>query len=124
MSSTIFSSIIAAAISLSIVFLGRRSETIKQLQSIRAAAYADFVRGVAGLGVIQSKPVRSGEDFVKEQEFMILIAEAKARIAIYGSKSVVHSMALSSWWSCFGLTGKNGSVRRPLPRNEARWAQW
>lgn len=85
--------LIAAIVSISIVFLGRRSETRKHLESLRTTAYVDFVRGVAGLAVLQKRPVDSKEDFLKGNELIMLVADAKARIALYGSKSVVSSLA-------------------------------
>jgi hypothetical protein len=85
--------LIAAIVSISIVFLGRRSETRKHLESLRTTAYVDFVRGVAGLAVLQKRPDGSREEFLKGNELIVLVADAKARIALYGSKSVVSSLA-------------------------------
>ena len=42
--------LIAALVSIAVVFLSRRSETKKHLESLRTAAYLDFIRGVAGYG--------------------------------------------------------------------------
>ena len=89
----IVSAVVAAIVSLSVVFLSRRSETIKHLQSLRISAYVDFIRAVAGLGVLQHEPVQSKEHFVKGSELRMLLADAKSRIAIYGSESVVDSLA-------------------------------
>jgi hypothetical protein len=89
----IVSAIVAAIVSLSVVFLSRRSETIKHLQSLRIAAYVDFIRGVAGLGVLQHESIQSKEHFVKGLELKMLVADAKSRIAIYGSESVASSLA-------------------------------
>jgi hypothetical protein len=89
----IVSAIVAAIVTVSVVFLTRRSETIKQLQSVRTAAYVDFIRGVAGLGVIQHEPIQSKEHLIKGWELKLLVADSKARIAIYGSESVVGSLA-------------------------------
>jgi len=85
--------LIAAIVSISIVFLGRRSETRKHLESLRTTAYVDFVRGVAGLAVLQKHPDGSKEEFLKGNELIMVVADAKARIALYGSKSVVSSLA-------------------------------
>ena len=85
--------VIAAVVSLAVVFLSRRSETKKHLESLRTTAYVDFVRGVAGLAVLQKGPIDSKEEFLKGAELTILVADAKARIALYGSTSVVSSMA-------------------------------
>jgi len=89
----ILSAIVAAIVSLSIVFLGRRSETIKQLQSLRIAAYVDFIRSVSGLAVVGREPVQSKEHLLKEWELRMLLADAKSRIAIYGSQIVASSLA-------------------------------
>jgi hypothetical protein len=90
--------LIAAIISVSVVFLGRRSETKKHLESLRTTAYVDFVRGVAGLAVVQKKypfgfDSTSKEDYLKSVDLTMLVADAKARIALYGSKPVVSSLA-------------------------------
>lgn len=53
----------------------------------------DFVRGVASLAVLQKKPLDSEAEFLKGNELIMLVADAKARIALYGSTSVVSSLA-------------------------------
>jgi hypothetical protein len=91
---TVFSVIIAAIVSFIVVFLTRRSETIKHFESIRTDAYVDFIRGVAGLAIMQRSPVQEGkEQFLKGMEAKVLVADAKARIAIYGSEPVVSLLA-------------------------------
>lgn len=89
----IISAVVAAIVSFSIVFLARRSEAIKQLLSLRTAAYVDFIRSVSGLAVVGKEPVQEKEHFAKAWESRLLLADAKARIAIYGSESVVASLA-------------------------------
>lgn len=89
----IISAAVAAIVSIIVVLLARRSETIKQFQSLRAAAYADFIRGVAGLAVMQQRDPQSGGEYLKGKEMMILVADAKSRIAIYGGGNVVASLA-------------------------------
>ncbi len=59
----------------------------------RTSAYVDFIRGVAGVAIVQREPVKEREHILKEWELLTLVADAKARIAIYGSKSVVASLA-------------------------------
>jgi hypothetical protein len=59
-------------------FLTRRTEKFKHLQELRSAAYTDFLRGVATAA---------------EQSGIALVADARARIAIYGGKDVVHSLS-------------------------------
>jgi len=82
--------VIAAVVT---VLLTRRSETIKQLQTLRITAYVDFIRAVAGLASIQQAPVQSKEHFEKQFELTTMLADAKARIAIYGSNSVLTALA-------------------------------
>jgi hypothetical protein len=99
---TIITSTVAALVSLSVLFLTRRSETIKHLQSLRTAAYVDFIRGVAALAAVREpalaelfhqEPSQPKEYFLKEWEARLLVADAKSRIAIYGSKPVVSALA-------------------------------
>jgi hypothetical protein len=89
----IVSAAIAAVVSVLVVFLTRRSETLKQLQSVKAAAYVDFIRGVAGLAILQRESIKSSDLMRMELEKDMLVADAKARIAIYGTERVVSSMA-------------------------------
>src|SRR5690348_3619994 len=77
--------LIAAIVSVMVVFLSRRSETKKHLELLRTTAYVDFVRGVAGLAVLQKRPIDTKEEFLKGNELTMLVADAKARIALYGS---------------------------------------
>lgn len=90
---TFVSAAIAAIVSVSVVFLSRRSETKKHLETLRTTAYVDFVRGVAGWLVLNKHPIDSKENFLRGTELTMLMADAKARIALYGSKSVVSSLA-------------------------------
>jgi hypothetical protein len=87
----------AAIVSIAVVFLTRRSETKKHIESLTTASYVDFIRGVAGLAVLQKgrrgRPPDTEEDFLKGNELIMLVADAKARIALYGSKAVVSSLA-------------------------------
>jgi hypothetical protein len=59
--------------------LTRRIERLKHLQELRSAAYADFLRGVG-------MAAESGGG-------RALVADSRARIAIYGGKNVVHSIS-------------------------------
>ena len=59
-------------------FLTRRTERFKHLQELRSAAYSDFLRGVANAA---------------EQSGRALVADARARIAVHGGKSVVRSLS-------------------------------
>jgi len=60
---------------------GRNLETRKQLVLQRAQAYADYFKGFAGLA-----QKRNADD-------LSLVANAKTRICIYGSKPVVRALA-------------------------------
>ena len=66
--------------------LTRWIEKFKHLQELRSAAYADFVRGVA-TAAEQSHSDNTGKGG------MALVADSRARIAIYGGKNVVRSLA-------------------------------
>ena len=53
----------------------------------------DFLRGAAGLAAMNPKNMRRPEQIDEYTRFRVLVAEAKARIAIYGSKKVILSLA-------------------------------
>lgn len=89
----ILPALVAAIVSITVVFLGRRSETIKQLQTLKTGAYVDFIRAVAGLANLQKESVQQKEHLLKGWELKMLLADAKSRIAIYGGESVVSAMA-------------------------------
>ncbi len=55
---------------------------------MRTRAYADFLRGSAGLAIAQGQG-----DKAHEVESAILLTDARARITIYGNKEVVHAVA-------------------------------
>jgi hypothetical protein len=64
------------------------AEASKQYQSIKNQSYVDFIKAVAGIAIAQKNADRA-----KELEFTILLTDAKARIAIYGSnKDVLERM--------------------------------
>lgn len=69
-------------------FFNKRVELAKQNQSLKSSAYVDFIKAVAGITLSQRH-----EDKDKELEFAILLADAKARIAIYGSQEVANDVA-------------------------------
>jgi hypothetical protein len=71
-------------------YLSRRTEKLRQLETLRSSAYADFIRGVAGLATTQRGATVSLGDEVK---FRSLVADAQARIAIYGSRTVAACLA-------------------------------
>ncbi len=84
---------VSAIVSILVVFLGRRSETVKLQQSLKTTAYVDFIRGVAGLAILQSHTVQDQELQREGGRLRMLVADAKARIAIYGGPAVVGAMA-------------------------------
>jgi predicted ATP-grasp superfamily ATP-dependent carboligase len=67
---------------------GKRAETSKQLQTLKNQAYVDFVKSVAGMASAQRFKNKE-----KEFEVSILLADARARIAVYGSKEVIEGIA-------------------------------
>jgi hypothetical protein len=84
---------VSAIVSVLVVFLGRRSETVKLQQSLKTTAYVDFIRGVAGLAILQRHTIQDQELQREGWRLKMLVADAKARIAIYGGSTVVRSMA-------------------------------
>jgi hypothetical protein len=74
-------------------FITRWTDKYKQLLSLRAAADVDFLRGVAKLGIVQKDSLRDQESLMEERDGKITVADAKARIAIYGSRRVVRSLS-------------------------------
>ncbi len=68
-------------------FFSRFSESRKQLSTFKSLAYVDYLRCVA-----ESKHV--GRDNTKaRKEIFAKAADAKARIAVYGSSNVVDALA-------------------------------
>jgi hypothetical protein len=74
-------------------FLTRWTDRYKRLQELRTAAYVDFIRGIAALAAVQRDAVRNEQSFLEERTASITVADAKARIAIYGSKAVVNALS-------------------------------
>jgi hypothetical protein len=74
-------------------FLTRRTERFKHLQELRSAAYVDFLRGFAKLAVAQKDGLRDEASRGEERDGTTILADAKARIGVYGSKAVVHALA-------------------------------
>lgn len=68
---------------------GKRAEASKQLQALKNQAYVDFVKSVAGAAIAQKAKNKE-----KEFESLILLADAKSRIAVYGSKEVIEGIAI------------------------------
>src|SRR5437867_3448794 len=66
-------------------WLSRASEEKKRIETLRAQAYADYLRAVA-----LSAHLRSDEDL---RDAHLNAADAKARIAVYGSVPVLKALA-------------------------------
>ncbi|MEW6381189.1 MAG: hypothetical protein AB1611_16500 [bacterium] len=69
-------------------WFSRVSEEQKNQQTLRTQAYVDYIRGAAGLAIAQKKG-----DTKTQQEYGIPMADARARILIYGSEPVIQSLA-------------------------------
>ena len=69
-------------------YFSRQNETKKQNDLLKFSAYADFFRGLAGSSISHKNPNKE-----KEMEFKIQIADAKARISVYGDDSVIEKIA-------------------------------
>ncbi len=69
-------------------YFSRSAEDRKNLNTLRASAYTDFIRGVSGVAISQR-----GNDVGQVAANMALVADAKARIAIYGGRPEVQALA-------------------------------
>lgn len=69
-------------------FFSRKNENRKQQNLLKTKAYTDFLKANSGISISQKF-----SDKEKEMEFFILLTDAKARICIYGSDSVINSIA-------------------------------
>jgi hypothetical protein len=65
-----------------------RGEARKNYQNLRTDAYVDFIRSVAMMA-----SANRNHDTAKAIEASTLVADAKARIAIYGSQAVANELA-------------------------------
>jgi hypothetical protein len=75
-------------------FLTRRTKRFKHLQELRSVAYVDFVRGVASAAErAQSGSMRDEQSASDQPRGLALVADSRARIAIYGGKDVAHSLS-------------------------------
>jgi hypothetical protein len=91
--SALVSVVVSAAVSITLLFLGRRSETIKLQQQLRTTAYADFIRGVAGLAILQRHEPQNESEFRDGKALVTLVADTKARIAIHGGRQCISALA-------------------------------
>ncbi|ESQ16707.1 MAG: hypothetical protein N838_11645 [Thiohalocapsa sp. PB-PSB1] len=66
-------------------FFSEDFEAGKQLASLRSGAYVDYLRAVSGLA--------QGRGGKQAETLLASAADAKARIAIYGSQSVIAKLA-------------------------------
>jgi hypothetical protein len=71
---------------------------------------------------IQQEPVQSKEHFLKQWELTMMLADAKARIAIYGSKAVVTVLAalLHDGYHLTGKRAKDFTAVCQLMRRDTR----
>jgi hypothetical protein len=69
-------------------WVSKASEAHKHLEELRTEAYVDFIRGVSGVAIAQKR-----HEPAIETQSMVLLADAKARVSVYGSKAVVESLA-------------------------------
>ena len=95
-------------------YFSRSAEDRKNLNTLRASAYTDFIRGVSGVAISQR-----GNDVGQVAANMALVADAKARIAIWGSARGSGSRPFLERWSDAGRRAAAG-VRRGGCSNEGR----
>jgi len=79
-------------------------ESSKHYQNLRTQAYVDFIKGAAGVAMAQQH-----KDLPKELEFLILLTDAKARIAVYGSNDVLLHLGL--FFEKYGALTSEKSMR-------------
>lgn len=65
-----------------------RAESGRNYQRLRTEAYVDLIRSVAAIAIAQRQA-----DAPKEAEATALLADAKTRIAVYGSAKVASTLA-------------------------------
>lgn len=81
--------VIGVIIGASLQFLfSKKSENKKQQNLLKTTAYTDFLKANAGIAISQRFSEKK-----KEMENFILLTDAKARICIYGSESVIENIA-------------------------------
>ena len=82
----------------------KKLESQKHQQNLRTNAYVDFIKGATGMAITQKNKSN------KEQEFIVLLADAKARISIYGSKEVIESIKNSISYFLFVIFSPDNSI--------------
>lgn len=87
-------------------FFTRRVDSAKHYRELRTQAYVEFAKAVAGRAVSQRL-----SDKQQELSFTILLADVKARLAIYGSRQVVTLLATL-------LREHEGALALPLARQQ------
>ena len=65
-----------------------RTESSKQYLNLKSQAYLDFINSVSGIEIAQRR-----QDQEKEVDYLILLTNAKIRIAVYGSRDIVKWVA-------------------------------
>ena len=65
----------------------KKLESQKHQRDLRTGAYVDFIKGAVGMAITQKDKPN------EEHKFKVILADAKARISIYGSKEVIESIA-------------------------------
>jgi hypothetical protein len=68
-------------------FLSKSSDRRKQLEILKNQAYVDYLRSVAQIALLG----RSNSN--KRDELLAALADAKARICVYGSAKVIEALA-------------------------------
>jgi hypothetical protein len=94
-------------------FYGQRGEAWKAHRQLRSAAYLDLIKAVVGTAAQRNV---GGLDAV---QIFSALADAKARICVYGSSAVIHAISehlrrfhvLDSAESCVAFTGVLQAMR-------------
>jgi ATP-dependent protease HslVU (ClpYQ) peptidase subunit len=79
-----FSAVIGALLGAAATYVfAVRAESDRNYQRLRTEAYVDLIRSVAAVAIAERQA-----DMPKEAEATALLADAKTRIAVYGSAEV------------------------------------
>lgn len=69
-------------------FFSKRSELKKQQNLLKISAYTDLMKGIAGMAISQKYKNSS-----QEMEYTMLVADANARICVYGDNTVIEKIS-------------------------------
>lgn len=69
-------------------YFNKRFEENKQMDLLKIEAYTDFIKAINAISISQKT-----NNKIKEFEYLILLADSKTRISVYGSDEVVNAIS-------------------------------